>query len=167
MDSAAQFDEAQLLNAYTALRHRAAALEELVPAYLQSISETLHRIGGESDLANHHGSLLVSARGNMMMAIESYHRAFPFLQTAESLIGQLDRQPVSFEGAEWRDAVLQHLGELVDDAVVMIDEAGLRFAQVRNLTQPRCPSRSWTSRRRLCQPGPGNCAVAVSPLRCR
>ena len=132
MDRAAPFDEAHLLNDYTALRLRAAALEEQVPAYLQRISETLHRVSGESDLANHHRSLLVSARGNAMLAIENYHQAFPFLQTAESLVGQLDRQPISFEGAEWRDALLQRLDELVDHAVVMIDEAELRFAQAKD-----------------------------------
>jgi hypothetical protein len=132
MDSIAPFDEAHLLTSYTALRQRSAALEEQVPAYLLRISETLHRIGGESDVADHHRSLLVSARGNAMMAIENYHQAFPFLQTAESLVGQLDRQPISFEGAEWRDALLQRLDELVDDAVVMIDEAELRFNQVKD-----------------------------------
>ena len=132
MDNLAPFDEAYLLNDYTALRQRAAALEEQVPAYLQRISETLHRVSGESDLANHHRSLLVSARGNAMLAIENYHQAFPFLQTAESLVGQLDRQPISFEGAEWRDALLQRLDELVDHAVVMIDEAELRFAQAKD-----------------------------------
>ena len=132
MDSLAPFDEAHLLNDYAALRQRAAALEEQVPAYLQRISETLHRVSGESDLANHHRSLLVSARGNAMMAIENYHQAFPFLQTAESLVGQLDRQPISFEGAEWRDALLQRLDEFVDHAVVMIDEAELRFAQAKD-----------------------------------
>jgi hypothetical protein len=132
MDNLAPFDEAYLLNDYTALRQRAAALEEQVPAYLQRISETLHRIGGESDLANHHRSLLVNARGNATMAIENYHQAFPFLQTAESLVGQLDRQPISFDGAEWRDALLQRLDELIDDAVVMIDEAELRFVQAKD-----------------------------------
>jgi hypothetical protein len=132
MDSAAPFDEAHLLNDYTALRLRAAVLEVQVPAYLQRISETLHRIGGQSELASHHRSLLVSARGNAMMAIENYHQAFPFLQTAESLVGQLDRQPISFEGAEWRDALLQRLDEFVDHAVVMIDEAELRFAQAKD-----------------------------------
>ena len=132
MDSLAPFDEAHLPNDYAALRQRAAALEDQVPAYLQRISETLHRVSGESDLANHHRSLLVSARGNAMLAIENYHQAFPFLQTAESLVGQLDRQPISFEGAEWRDALLQRLDELVDDAVVMIDEAELRFDQAKD-----------------------------------
>ncbi|MEM5387794.1 ATPase [Paraburkholderia phymatum] len=132
MDNAAPFDEAHLLTDYTALRQRAAALEEQVPAYLQRISETLHRIGGESDLANHHRSLLVSARGNAMMAIENYHQAFPFLQTAGSLVEQLDRQPISFEGAEWRDALLQSLDELIDNAVVMIDEAELRFGEAKD-----------------------------------
>jgi hypothetical protein len=132
MDSAAPFDEAHLLNDYTALRLRAAVLEEQVPAYLQSISETLHRIGGQSELASHYRSLLVSARGNAMMAIENYHQAFPFLQTAESLVGQLDRQPISFEGTEWRDALLQRLDEIVDHAVAMIDEAELRFAQAKD-----------------------------------
>ena len=132
MDSLAPFDEAHLPNDYAALRQRAAALEDQVPAYLQRISETLHRVSGESELANHHRSLLVSARGNAMLAIENYHQAFPFLQTAESLVGQLDRQPISFEGAEWRDALLQRLDELVDDAVVMIDEAELRFAQAKD-----------------------------------
>jgi hypothetical protein len=132
MDSAAPFDEAHLLTDYTALRLRAAVLEEQVPAYLQSISETLHRIGGQSELASHHRSLLVSARNNAMMAIENYHQAFPFLQTAESLVGQLDRRPISFEGTEWRDALLQRLDELVDHTVVMIDEAELRFAQAKD-----------------------------------
>ena len=132
MDSLAPFDEAHLPNDYAALRQRAAALEDQVPAYLQRISETLHRVSGESDLANHHRSLLVSARGNAMLAIENYHQAFPFLQTAESLVGQLDRRPISFEGTEWRDALLQRLDELVDHTVVMIDEAELRFAQAKD-----------------------------------
>jgi hypothetical protein len=139
MDGAAQFNEADLLTDYTALRQRTAALEEQVPAYLQRISETLHRIGGESELANHHRSLLVCARGNAMMAIENYHQAFPFLQTAESLVEQLSKPTISFEGAEWRDGLLQRLDELVGDASFMIAEAELRFSEAKDINPAAVP----------------------------
>jgi hypothetical protein len=99
---------------------------------LHGISETLHRIGGQPELASHHRSLLVSARGNAMAATENYHQALPFLQTAASLVGQLDRRPISFEGAEWRDALLQNLDEFVDHAVVMIGEAELCLTQAKD-----------------------------------
>jgi hypothetical protein len=139
MDGAAQFNEADLLTDYTALRQRTAALEEQVPAYLQRISETLHRIGGESELANHHRSLLVCARGNAMMAIENYHQAFPFLQTAESLVEQLAKPTISFEGAEWRDGLLQRLDELVGDAAFMIAEAESRFGEAKDIDPAAVP----------------------------
>ena len=139
MYGAAQFNEAHLLADYTALRQRTAALDEQVPAYLQRISETLHRIGGESDLANHYRSLLVCARGNAMMAIENYHQAFPYLQTAQSLVAQLGRQKISFEGDECCDAPLQRLDELVCDAASMIDEAELRFGQAKDADPAAVP----------------------------
>ncbi|WP_035989786.1 hypothetical protein [Paraburkholderia caribensis] len=131
MDSVSPFDQAQLLAEYADLRQRAAALDEQVPACLQRISDKLPRISGESELADHYRSLLVGARSNALVSIENYHEAIPYLQTAESLIaqlnGQLDGQPDGQQAAsgqaEARGALLDRLDELIDAAVGMIDLA--------------------------------------------
>ena len=47
-------------------------------------------------------------------------------------VPELDGQKIFIRGAEWRDALLQRLDEFVDHAVVMIDEAELRFAQAKD-----------------------------------
>ncbi|WP_176055437.1 ATPase [Paraburkholderia caribensis] len=135
MDSVSPFDQAQLLAEYADLRQRAAALDEQVPACLQRISDTLPRISGESELADHYRSLLVGARSNALVSIENYHEAIPYLQAAESLIAQLnghpDVQPDGQPGGQpaasgqvgARGALLDRLDELIDAAVGMIDLA--------------------------------------------
>src|SRR5215467_5653020 len=90
MDSEPPFDQTQLLAEYADLRQRAAALEEQVPACLQRISDKLHRIGGQSELADHYRNLLVGARSNALVSIENYHEAIPYLQTAGSVVAELD-----------------------------------------------------------------------------
>ncbi|WP_109481591.1 ATPase [Paraburkholderia sp. C35] len=127
MDSVSPFDQDQLLAEYADLRQRAAALEEQVPVCLQRISDKLHRIGGESELADHFRSLLVGARSNALVSIENYHEAMPYLQTAETVIAQLtgqgDGQTAPDRPAEDTEALLERLDELIDAAVRMIDTA--------------------------------------------
>jgi hypothetical protein len=137
MDSASPFDPAQLLAEYADLRQRAASLEEQVPAYLQRVSDKLHRIGGESELADHYRSLLVGARSNALVSIENYHQAMPYLQTAQAVVAQLDAsaddQPAE-QGNEDAShaALLAHLDELIDAAVRMIDLAEQCFDDARD-----------------------------------
>ncbi|MCM3755014.1 hypothetical protein M3665_24140, partial [Bacillus licheniformis] len=55
----------------------------------------------------------------------------PFLQTADSIIEQLDKTPERDEDIEWRESLLQRLDELIDVAVVMIDDADSYFAHAQ------------------------------------
>ncbi|AXF02670.1 MULTISPECIES: hypothetical protein [Paraburkholderia] len=129
MDSVSPFDQVQLLAEYADLRQRAAALDEQVPACLQRISDKLPRISGESELADHYRSLLVGARSKALVSIENYHEAIPYLQTAESLIVQLNGHP---DGqAEARGELLDRLDELIDAAVGMIDLAEQCFGDAQ------------------------------------
>ena len=122
-DSDTPFDEAHLRAAYAALRRRATALEEQVPPRLQRISDVLHRIGGQSELADDYRAMLVGARNAAMLAIENYHQAIPFLHTAESILEQMDKTPEQEADEEWREALLQRLLELIDVAATMVDDA--------------------------------------------
>ncbi|MGU7776322.1 ATPase [Burkholderia sp. MR1-5-21] len=132
MDSTAQSDEADLRAEYTALRQRATMLEEQVPTLLQRISDVLPRIGGQSEQADDYREWLVGARNAAMASIENYQQAIPFLQTAESIIEQLDKTPVRDEDAEWRDALLQRLDELIDVAAFMVDDAEASYEQAQD-----------------------------------
>ncbi len=132
MDSVSPFDPAQLLAEYADLRQRAAALEEQVPACLQRISDKLHRIGGESELADHYRSLLVGARSNALVSIENYHEVIPYLQTAESVIAQLDGQPSAPATHESRAALLDQLDQLIDATAGMIDLAEQCFVDAKH-----------------------------------
>ncbi|KVZ16229.1 ATPase [Burkholderia stagnalis] len=132
MDSTTRSDEIDLRDEYAALSQRAAALEEQVPPLLQRISDVLPRIGGQSELVDDHREALVGARNAALVAIENYQQAFPFLQTAESIIEQLDKTPVRDEDEEWRDALLQRLDELIDVATVMIDDADAHYEQAQD-----------------------------------
>lgn len=132
MDSTAQSDEANLRAEYAALRERATLLEEQVPPLLQRISDVLPRIGGQSAQADDYREWLVGARNAALVSIENYQQAIPFLQTAESVIEQLDKTPERDEDAEWRDALLQRLDELIDVAVVMIDDAAAHYEQAQD-----------------------------------
>jgi hypothetical protein len=132
MDSAPPFDQAQLLAEYADLRQRAAALEEQVPAYLQRISDKLHRIGGQSELADHYRNLLVGARSNALVSIENYHEVIPYLQTAESVIAELDGLAGASATDEGRAALLERLDELIDAAVGMIDLAEQCFDDAKD-----------------------------------
>jgi len=133
MDSAFPFDPAQLLAEYADLRQRAALLEEQVPAYLQRVSDKLHRIGGDSELADHYRSLLVGARSNALVSIENYHQAMPYLQTAESVVTQLDAEPDNHPAEHGDRAVLlERLDELIDAAVRMIDLAEQCFDDAKD-----------------------------------
>jgi hypothetical protein len=131
MDSAAPLEQAQLLAEYADLRQRAAALEEQVPAWLQRVSDKLHRISGESELADHYRGLLVSARGYALVSIENYHQAIPYLQTAGSLIGQLEGEPAA-GGAPAPAELLERLDELIDAAVRMIGDAEQCFVSAKD-----------------------------------
>ncbi|KVN43729.1 ATPase [Burkholderia territorii] len=129
MDSTTQSDDADLRDEYAALRERADMLEERVPPLLQRISDVLPRISGVSELADEHRERLVGARNAAMVSIENYQQAIPFLQTADSIIEQLDKTPERDEDTEWRESLLQRLDELIDVAVVMIDDAQGYFEQ--------------------------------------
>ncbi len=129
MDSTTQSGDADLRDEYAALRERAVMLEEQVPPLLQRISDVLPRISGESGLADEHRERLVGARNAAMVSIENYQQAIPFLQTADSIIEQLDKTPERDEDIEWRESLLQRLDELIDVAVVMIDDAQGYFEQ--------------------------------------
>ncbi|PRE11280.1 ATPase [Burkholderia multivorans] len=131
MDSFTQSGEADLRAEFAALRERAATLEEQVPPLLQRISDVLPRISGETELADEHRERLVGARNAAMVSIENYQQAIPFVQTADSIIEQLDKTPERDEDTEWRDALLQRLDELIDVAIVMIDDADNYFEQAR------------------------------------
>lgn len=131
MDSTIQPGDADLRDEYAALRERAIILEEQAPPLLQRISDVLPRISGESELADEHRERLVSARNAAMVSIENYQQAIPFLQTADSIIEQLDKTPERDEDIEWRDSLLQRLDELIDVAVVMIDDAEGYFEQAQ------------------------------------
>lgn len=139
MDSVSPFDQDQLLAEYADLRHRAAALDEQVPACLQRISDKLHRIGGETELADHYRSLLVGARSNALVSIENYHEVIPYLQAAESVIAQLAGQagapldaPAAISGeAGGREALLVRLDDLIDAAVGMIQMAEQCFGDAK------------------------------------
>lgn len=129
MDSTTQSGDTDLRDEYAALRERAVMLEEQVPPLLQRISDVLPRISGESELADEHRERLVGARNAAMVSIENYQQAIPFLQTADSIIEQLDKTPERDEDIEWRESLLQRLDELIDVAVVMIDDAQGYFEQ--------------------------------------
>jgi uncharacterized protein (DUF3084 family) len=129
MDSTTQSGDADLRDEYAALRERAVMLEENVPPLLQRISDVLPRISGESELADEHRERLVGARNAAMVSIENYQQAIPFLQTADSIIEQLDKTPERDEDVEWRESLLQRLDELIDVAVVMIDDAQTYYEQ--------------------------------------
>lgn len=129
MDSTSQSGDADLRDEYAALRERAIILEEQAPPLLQRISDVLPRISGESELADEHRERLVGARNAAMVSIENYQQAIPFLQTADSIIEQLDKTPERDEDIEWRESLLQRLDELIDVAVVMIDDAEGYFEQ--------------------------------------
>lgn len=129
MDSTTQSGDADLRAEYAALRQRATVLEEQVPPLLQRISDVLPRISGESELADEHRERLVGARNAAMVSIENYQQAIPFLQTADSIIEQLDKTPEREEDDEWRESLLQRLDELIDVAVVMINDAEDYFDQ--------------------------------------
>ncbi|KVR74208.1 hypothetical protein [Burkholderia ubonensis] len=139
MDSSTQSDEADLRAEYAALRQRAAALEEQVPPLLQRISDVLPRIGGQSEPADDYRELLVGARNAALVAIENYQQAIPFLQTAESIVEQLDKTPERDEDAEWRDALLQRLDELIDVATVMIDDADTHYGMAQETNPADVP----------------------------
>ncbi|HWT37314.1 MAG TPA: ATPase [Paraburkholderia sp.] len=139
MDSAPPFDPAQLLAEYADLRQRAAALDEQVPACLQRISDKLHRIGGESELADHYRSLLVGARSNALVSIENYHEVIPYLQAAESVIAQLDGQPPAPASDAGRAELLARLDELIDAAVAMIDLAEQCFEDAKDTNLDAVP----------------------------
>ncbi|KVM46040.1 ATPase [Burkholderia ubonensis] len=139
MDSSTQSDEADLRAEYAALRQRAAALEEQVPPLLQRISDVLPRIGGQSEPADDYRELLVGARNAALVAIENYQQAIPFLQTAESIVEQLDKTPERDEDAEWRDALLQRLDELIDVATVMIDDADMHYSMAQETNPADVP----------------------------
>ncbi|MGS0894486.1 ATPase [Burkholderia stagnalis] len=123
MDSPTQSGAADLRAEYEALRERATVLEEQAPPLLQRISDILPRISGVSELADTHRERLVGARNAALVSIENYQQAIPFLQTADSIIEQMDKTPERDEDTEWREALLQRLDELIDVAVVMIDDA--------------------------------------------
>lgn len=127
MDSTTQPGDADLRDEYAALRERAILLEQQVPPLLQRISDMLPRISGESELADTHRERLVGARNAALVSIENYQQAIPFLQTADSIIEQLDKTPERDEDTEWRESLLQRLDELIDVAVVMIDDADSYF----------------------------------------
>ncbi|NTZ87772.1 ATPase [Burkholderia metallica] len=127
MDSTTQPGDTDLRDEYDALRERAILLEEQVPPLLQRISDMLPRISGESELADTHRERLVGARNAALVSIENYQQAIPFLQTADSIIEQLDKAPERDEDIEWRESLLQRLDELIDVAVVMIDDADSYF----------------------------------------
>jgi hypothetical protein len=139
MDNAARLDEDYLIARYRALQQRTAALDDQVPACLQRIAGTLCRIGGESDLAIEYRSRLVVARGHAMRAIKSHHQAIPFLQRAESLVDQLNRRAVSFEGAEWRDALLSHISALVETVESMLAESEGCFSEAQQVDPDAVP----------------------------
>ncbi|MBN3766154.1 ATPase [Burkholderia sp. Ac-20365] len=139
MDSVSPFDQDQLLAEYADLRHRAAALEEQVPPCLQRISDKLHRIGGETELADHYRSLLVGARSNALVSIENYHEAIPYLQTAETMIAQLTGHAGTPDEAEAPDALLDRLDELIDAAVGMIQVAEQCFADAKAIDPDSVP----------------------------
>ncbi|OJA63167.1 ATPase [Burkholderia ubonensis] len=139
MDSSTQSDEADLRAEYAALRQRAAALEEQVPPLLQRISDVLPRIGGQSEPADDYRELLVGARNAALVAIENYQQAIPFLQTAESIVEQMDKTPERDEDAEWRDALLQRLDELIDVATVMIDDADMHYGMAQETNPADVP----------------------------
>ncbi|KVD41263.1 ATPase [Burkholderia sp. ABCPW 11] len=127
MDSTTQPGDTDLRDEYAALRERAMRLEEQVPPLLQRISDMLPRISGESELADAHRERLVGARNAALVSIENYQQSIPFLQTADSIIEQLDKAPERDEDIEWRESLLQRLDELIDVAVVMIDDADSYF----------------------------------------
>ncbi|KWZ33098.1 hypothetical protein [Burkholderia anthinoferrum] len=127
MDSTTQPGDTDLRDEYAALRERAIQLEEQVPPLLQRISDMLPRISGESELADTYREQLVGARNAALVSIENYQQAIPFLQTADSIIEQLDKAPERDEDIEWRESLLQRLDELIDVAVVMIDDADSYF----------------------------------------
>ncbi len=131
MDSTTQPGDTDLRDEYAALRERAILLEEQVPPLLQRISDMLPRISGESELADAHRERLVGARNAALVSIENYQQAIPFLQTADSIIEQLDKTPERDEDIEWRESLLQRLDELIDVAVVMIDDADSYFEQAQ------------------------------------
>ncbi|EAY71616.1 Ribosomal protein L11 [Burkholderia dolosa AU0158] len=131
MDSPTQSGDTDLRAEYAALRERAVMLEQQVPPLLQRISDVLPRIGGESELADEHRERLVGARNAAMVSIENYQQAIPFMQTADSIIEQLDKTPERDEDADWRESLLQRLDELIDVAVVMIDDAQHYFEQAQ------------------------------------
>ncbi|SOE90697.1 hypothetical protein SAMN05446935_10016, partial [Burkholderia sp. YR290] len=71
----------------------------------------------------------VGARSKALVSIENYHEAIPYLQTAESLIVQLNGHP---DGqAEARGELLDRLDELIDAAVGMIDLAEQCFGDAQ------------------------------------
>ncbi|RQR54715.1 ATPase [Burkholderia sp. Bp9140] len=129
MDSTTQSGDTDLRDEYAVLRERAVMLEEQVPPLLQRISDVLPRISGESELADEHRERLVGARNAALVSIENYQQAIPFLQTADSIIEQLDKTPERDEDIEWRESLLQRLDELIDVAVVMIDDSHAYFEQ--------------------------------------
>jgi dsDNA-binding SOS-regulon protein len=58
--------------------------------------------------------VLKDATDDAMAAVLSYHRALPFLETANSLIESLAKPSPSAEDEEWREQLLFRLAEVLD-----------------------------------------------------
>lgn len=94
-------------------------------AFRTSCRESAASRSSRTSIAN--GS---SARATLRWSrSKNYQQAIPFLQTADSIIEQLDKTPERDEDVEWRESLLQRLDELIDVAVVMIDDAQTYFEQ--------------------------------------
>ncbi|MEX4003590.1 hypothetical protein AB4Y38_32420 [Paraburkholderia sp. EG285A] len=66
--------------------------------------------------------VLKGATDDAMVAVLSYQRALPFLETATSLIESLAKPSPSVEDEEWREQLLFRLAEVLEVATDLVAE---------------------------------------------
>jgi hypothetical protein len=112
--------ETELRDQCTSLRQRALSLGSLGQSRIDQFAAAVQ--SPPEKHADDYLSVLKGATDDATVAVQSYQRALPFLETANSLIESLAKPSPSAEDEEWRDQLLFRLAEVLEVGADLIAE---------------------------------------------
>jgi hypothetical protein len=113
-------NETELRDQYAHLQQRALRLGSHGQSRIDQLAAAMQ--SPPKDRADEYLRPLKGATDDAMAAVLSYHRALPFLETANSLIESLAKPSPSADDEEWRDQLLFRLAEVLEVAADLISE---------------------------------------------
>ncbi|MCP3711890.1 hypothetical protein M3I54_33900 [Paraburkholderia sp. CNPSo 3274] len=114
------FSETELHEQYAELQRRAMSLGSHGQSRIDQLAAAM-RLPPKKH-ADDYLRVLKGATDDAMVAVLSYQRALPFLETANSLIESLAKPSPNAEDEEWREQLLFRLAEVLEIGADLIAE---------------------------------------------